>query len=375
MTDQEPRFKAAIAGLEAEFGRQILDCGGHVSRHPGVLVELMLDLLPLKQCFIARDLPPPPRLLQVMRRVAPMLRHMQLGDRGLARFNGMGATALDRLAAVMSYDVGLPEAPDLSDASRYPRLARRATIVLMDGGTPPPGEHSRQAHAGALAFEMSSGHCLILVNSGAPGPADQGWRLQSRGTAAHTTLVLNDTASSRLSRDDRHDKQQQPLLSGPTKVEARIVEPGDGAIEVQGYHNGYQDRFGLVHARVLRLSAQGDRLSGIDRIFQPQRLVAAGRADRTYAIHFHVHPEARVRHGAESGTAEIALRNGETWCFVAHGAKLGLEDSLFFASFTGPTRTVQIVLRGHAFEDTQVRWSLERMADAAEPDEAKDTPA
>ena len=357
MSDQEAALNLSLRGLEAELGRQILECGGHISRQSGILVELMLDLLPLKQCFVARDLVPPPRLLGVMRKITPMLRHMQMGDRRLARFNGMPATSVDRLATALAYDAGTPDVADLSASSRYFRLRRRGTIVLLDGGVPPPPDYARQAHAGALSFEMSSGDNLIFVNAGAPGPADESWRAQARGTPAHTALALNETASSRLVRDGG----KAPILVGPPTVEAKLVEPGDGAIEIQSLHDGYQEQFGMVHARVLRLSAQGDRLSGIDRIYQPQRIAPAGRADRSYAVHFHVHPQARVRYLPDAGAAEIDLRNGETWRFVSHGAKLAIEDSLFLATFTGPLRSVQIVLRGHAFEDTQVRWSLERV--------------
>ena len=51
---------------------------------------------------------------------------------------------------------------------------------------------------------------------------------------------------------------------------------------------------------------------------------------------------------------------------------LSKASCLFFASFTGPLRTVQIVLRGHAFVDSQVRWSLERMEGQAAPDGSAD---
>ena len=44
--------------LAAELERQILPDGGHSSRNPSILVELLLDLLPLRQCFAARGQPP-----------------------------------------------------------------------------------------------------------------------------------------------------------------------------------------------------------------------------------------------------------------------------------------------------------------------------
>jgi len=357
LSDQEPRLGSALAGLKAELARQILPGGGHVSRHPGVPVDLLLDLLPLKQCFMARQQKTPDWLQETMQRMAAMLRHMQLGDRRLARFNGMAATGVDQLATVLAYHAGPLPLIDATESSGYLRLSRRSTIVLVDGGKLPPAEFSATAHAGTLSFEMSSGPWPVIVNSGAPGPAAQDWRRQARGTAAHSTLLLNDTASARLVREG---KEGPEVLTGPSSVEAKIVEPGDGAAEIQGFHTGYQQRFGMVHARVLRLSAQGDRLSGHERIFQPQRTEVAARRDLTYSIHFHIHPQARARYGAEAGTAEIELPGGEQWKFSAYGSKIGLEDSLFFATFSGPIRSVQLVLRGHVLADTQVTWTLER---------------
>ena len=44
-----------------ELRSQILPDGGHVSRNPGALIELLADLLPLRQLFSTRNLQPPPR--------------------------------------------------------------------------------------------------------------------------------------------------------------------------------------------------------------------------------------------------------------------------------------------------------------------------
>ena len=59
ITDQEQLLASALAGLQTGLARLILPHGGHLSRHPGLPVELMLDLLPLRQCFMAREQRPP----------------------------------------------------------------------------------------------------------------------------------------------------------------------------------------------------------------------------------------------------------------------------------------------------------------------------
>ena len=57
-------MRSAIKQLVAELERQILPDGGHISRNPGALIELLLDLLPLRQAFAARNIAPPPQLHQ-----------------------------------------------------------------------------------------------------------------------------------------------------------------------------------------------------------------------------------------------------------------------------------------------------------------------
>ena len=81
------------AALIDELRTQILPDGGHVSRNPGALIELLADLLPLRQLFTARNLQPPQAINNAIDRMMPMLRFFRHGDGNFAQFNGMGPTA------------------------------------------------------------------------------------------------------------------------------------------------------------------------------------------------------------------------------------------------------------------------------------------
>jgi len=67
-------IRTATRKLSDELQRQILPDGGHISRNPGALIELLIDLLPLRQTFAARNIAPPPALLNAIDRMMPMLR-------------------------------------------------------------------------------------------------------------------------------------------------------------------------------------------------------------------------------------------------------------------------------------------------------------
>ena len=347
------------ATLAAELSRQILTDGGHISRNPSILVDLMLDLLPLSQCFVARSRKHPAPLLDAMAAIMPMLRFMRLGDGLLARFNGVGVPSAAALGTVIGYDDCL--SPPLSEAraSGYARLECGDAIALVDVGTPPPLVAAGQAQAGCLSFEMSSGTQLVFVNGGMPGPAGADRIGAARATASHNTLCLGEKSSSKLVVHRRLEALigAKPIRH-PDEVAWHREDAGDGAV-LEASHDGYHKRFGLIHSRRLFLAADGCRLVGRDRLDGLRQKVRL-REDLPFSIHFHLHPDASCEAGRAPNSAEIVLADGECWYFEATGAELSIEESTFFAGSTGPRGALQIVLRGATFGESEVNWSVAR---------------
>src|SRR6267142_103014 len=86
LANQARHIRTATRKLSDELQRQIMPDGGHISRNPGALVELLSDLLPLRQTFAARNVAPPPSLLNAIDRMMPMLRFFRHGDGSFALF-------------------------------------------------------------------------------------------------------------------------------------------------------------------------------------------------------------------------------------------------------------------------------------------------
>jgi uncharacterized heparinase superfamily protein len=341
-----------------ELNRQILPDGGHIGRNPGILVELILDLLPLSQCFVARSRRTPPEFATALKAMLSMLKYMRLGDGMLARFNGMGVASPAGLATVLVYDDNPGAVPSSAPASRYIRLERGPSILILDAGPPPPLESAAEAHAGCLSFELSVGTSLMLVNGGAPSSANIEWRAASRATASHNTLCLGEKSSSKLIRH----RMLEELVGGPPirfpdEVSAK-VEAHDGGVEVTAQHDGYMRRFNLMHRRTLALSTSGRRLLGIDRLAGKTGTIRL-RQDVPFAIHFHLHPAVRCRRSDNPSIAIIELPGGDVWWLSLEGARLAIEESTYFADSAGPRRSLQIVARGATFGETEVRWVLE----------------
>ena len=287
LAGHDRQIKDIETNLAAELEWQVLDDGGHVSRNPAVLVELLLDLLPLSQCFTARDRTLPKQLGEALERMLPMLRYLRLGDGMVARFNGMGCAPAAGLATVLAYDDGSLAPLAEARPSGYARLERGDAIVVVDVGKPPTLALSAEAQAGCLSFEMSAGKQLLFVNGGVPSAAAGDWSAVARATASHNTLTLAEKSSSRLIA---HRKLEALMGAAPIRYPDRVdwqSEGVDGDAVLQATHDGYHRRHELIHSRRLRLSADGLRLEGCDRIDGLKTKVRL-RTDLPYAIHFHL---------------------------------------------------------------------------------------
>jgi uncharacterized heparinase superfamily protein len=357
MASQARLLKVAQRRLSDELSRQILADGVHISRNPGVLVELLLDLLPLRQAFAARSVPPS-ALLNAIDRTMPMLRFFRHRDGTLCNFNGMGATAADHLATLLAYDDARGRPIAAAPHGGYQRLEAGNTVVLMDTGAPPPLAVSGEAHAGCLSFELSTGRHRLVVNCGVPTANRAAWRAAARATAAHSTAVLADTSSCRFLTGSFAERVcGVPIVEGPQDVRAERSQRPD-SILVRASHDGYVSRFGVLHQRSLRLTADGSRLDGED-VFQNAAAHAAVKDD-DFAIRFHLHPAVKV---SQIGTGEsllLVLPDRDSWLFASHGLAPDLEESIYLGATDGPRRTVQIVLHGRLRTSTRIRWTFIR---------------
>lgn len=350
----EGQLRRATRVLSAELDGQILPDGGHVGRNPATLVDLLLDLLPLRLLYASRTLETPPALERAIDRMLPMLRFFRHGSGDMALFNGMSRTPLDDLAAIGSVDRVMGVPVQHAVPSGYDRLEAGRTLVVMDTGAPPPLRSAAAAHAGCLSIELSSGLDRIVVNRGAPPSGAPGAK-EARRTAAHSTLVVADVSSATFLDDARPSswaasflrRRLGPLLvAGPRRVTTERVSDERQGHLIDARHDGYEPAFGLIHARRLRLSADGSALDGIDVLKAgPARRGGSGPARHSLAarVRFHLHP-AVVAVSDGRGELILELPCGERWTFAAVGGVPSLEDSVSYAVPEGRRAARQIVL-------------------------------
>src|SRR6186997_2472491 len=358
MQGQARMLKSVTRKLSDELGRQVLPDGGHASRNPGALIELLLDLLPLRQAFAARNVPPPPALNNAIDRMMPMLRFFRHGDGNFALFNGMGPTRSELVSTVLAYDDARGAPVANAPHSGYQRVQAGDALLLVEAGPSPPLPMSAEAHAGCLSFELSSRNHRIVVNCGLPATSRDTWRHVARATAAHSTVVFYDTSSCRfLTSESLKSLLGAPILSGPSDVQVTRQERDNG-MTLRLSHDGYATRFGVIHQRMLRLSPDGRRLDGED-VFAPANgdSLPARRGDN-FAVRFHLHPLVKASRHSDGHGVMLVLPSKEVWTFDAYEERVELEESVYLAGPDGPRRSVQIVIHGRARDVSRVQWTF-----------------
>jgi uncharacterized heparinase superfamily protein len=357
----------ARAALARECATGIDAGGGIPSRNPEELLELFTLLtwaaLSLNEGGQAAE----EAHWRAIERMAPCLRALRHADGGLARFHGGGRGLDGRLdAALAASAVRARGTVGTGLAMGYARLARGRTSVIVDAAAPPTGAASEGAHASTLAFELTSGRRPLIVSCGSGASFGREWRRAGRATPSHSTLVLANGSSARLSNDKRHPDR---LSEVPREVPAQVTQGPDG-LRFEGGHDGYRRSHGLTHARRLDLAADGRALVGEDMLLaleedQKRRFDRALDATRLhgvpYDIRFHLHPDVEASLDMGGSAVSLMLRSGEIWIFRADGsAALALHPSVYLEKTRlKPRAARQIVLSGRAVGyATRIRWSL-----------------
>jgi uncharacterized heparinase superfamily protein len=345
----EAHLRAALAG-------QMLADGGHVERSPQLMLEVLQHLIDLRDCYLAAarlrgeaapKLPAAPlsgSLDLTINNLGSVLLMLSHGDGMLAGFNDTPEIDPQELVRTIER-VGEKLRPlNQLPMTGFQRLDCGRTTIIMDCGAPPRHGLDAHAHAGTLSFELSHDGERMMVNCGAH-PWAPDWRQVQRTTAAHNTLVVDNTNSAML-------LPHGGLALRPEVVTCRREET-DGQIWLDTSHDGYEESFGLVHRRKLYLSADGHEFIGEEHLVGP-----GGNA---YALRFHLHPQVSVSVTQNGQAALIRMPKGSGWRLRVDGAELALAESVHIAELGQVRRSQQIVVIGTIESDrTEIRWQLQR---------------
>ena len=135
--------------------------------------------------------------------------------------------------------------------------------------------------------------------------------------------------------------------------------------QLDASHDGYGEKFGLIHERRLFLAAEGNDLRGEDTLSAAEGTdhgAAAVDVVDDAVVRFHLHPDVKASLARDKSSVLLLLPNRDGWQFRARGGEISLESSIYAADGTTVRRTSQIVLTcKKPTEAVQFNWAFSKL--------------
>ena len=269
-------FNQAQRLLDRELQSQILPDGFHFERSPAYHLQVLADLLEIRQVWPPEI--PCPLLDEALDRMAQVAADMTHPDGLTSQFSDGGlhmSYAPARCLEVYQFLRGrvvAPRATFVLPDGGYVGLRNGTSLVLWDVGPVGADHLPAHGHADLLALEWSVNGQRVLVYPGVYEYETGPLRALCRGTFGHNTVTIESADQCELWGSFRLGRRSRATLDQ--------IEFKNGHFEASAHHPSYKHLPGSpVHYR--RILSDGHRLEVIDRI-DSTRAVAA---QATFLLH------------------------------------------------------------------------------------------
>ena len=219
--------------------------------------------------------------------------------------------------------------------------------VFFDIVQPNQDMISSNLSAGTLSLELSGFNEKIFTNCGASESFGKNPEYL-RYSAAHSTIILQNTNISEIKEGNPHIKYPQSVVfRKESNSEEEIFE---------GSHNGYLKKFKKIIKRKLIISKNSNKLEGEDSI------ISYIKTNDRFVYHIRFHLAYGMTFNFTNNKKNIILKTrlNNIWLFKSN-VELIVEDSIIVDNNnTKPTK--QIVIKGLLTDKKVIKkWSLQKI--------------
>lgn len=273
--DNKKLIDKAFTGLYKQLNEQILIDGGHYECSAmyhsilfGRLLLLYEALLNENKSIFQKQL-----LARYLSKMNGWLHAITFRSGRWGHFND----ATDDIAPIPAFlfnsaeQLGIPIGDITLSESGYRKLVTGNFEVFVDIGNIIPSYQPGHAHSDMLSFVLENDRKPLVTDTGISTYENNETRWFQRSTIAHNTIAINE--------------QNQSVMWGSFRVgnRAQISVHTDHANCVQASHDGYLERFGIIHTRSFEVMKDGAiHIKDTIRRSKPKNISSV----RSY-IHFH----------------------------------------------------------------------------------------
>ncbi len=234
----------------------------------------------------------------------------------------------------------------------YAILKNKNVSIIMDVGNLPEKKFSKNFQSGTMSFEFAYQNKKLISNSG----YFQNYKHQlnniSRSTAAHSTLILDNTSITKFKKNNVGDL----VFENNYKIFNKKIIFEKNFWSIHSSHDGYQKKYGIVHQREIEFYPEKNILVGKDKLIKKKNYKSTN-----FEIRFHLDPDSKVLKTQNGKNILIELENSG-WKFTCNGYLIDIETGLYFGKKNSFIENQNIFVTGLTQEEDQVIvWKIEKI--------------
>ncbi len=329
------RFSHYIKILELELKTNYNIDGMHESKSPSTHLEILGDLVTIKEAIVSKQLKSPDFLETIIKKGAHSLKFFRTPAGTLAIFNGSKQETKFLIDKIINQADGQPRGrgPISLSKSGFEKIACNGIMLFVDTYYNCNKNYSNAPHA----IEINLGKNRFVGSCGTIYKKNKNWRESLLSAAAHSSLILENTNPNRNNGSDTFAFSKRYQKAGSEIVFLR--------------HEGYKDKFAATCSRTIEVNRTGKNIAILEEI-QAFKLLK-------FDIRIHLNPKVKVSLSLDKNKALLIL-DGQGWDFSFQGnVKLLLEPSIFVEDNGKVKQTNQLILHGETLEEkTEVLWGF-----------------
>jgi len=238
------------------------------------------------------------------------------------------------------------------------KIKKKKFEFFIDCGNPPSDNHARNYQAGCLSFELISNKQKVICNSGYGKYLSQKLSSLSRSTAAHSTLYINDTSSCIFQKNRFVNQIYGDTLVQKLKIMKKNYTEDKNFYSISASHNGYEKKFGYIHARTIKISKNTDKIYGNDTLEKTKSY----NRPLLYFIRFHIYPDTKIVKTKAGNSVLISLSNKEGWLLQSKTNDFRIEKNIFLGNKNKIINNECVSISGVINKEIiSVDWIVERI--------------
>ena len=234
----------------------------------------------------------------------------------------------------------------------YAILKNKKIVLAMDIGTSPSKNFSKDYQSGALSFEIISNGKKLISNSGYFTNKNNKLNILSKSTALQSTLIIEDHSSCSF----KEIKKSDYVIDKGLKITKKNIIFEDNYWKISATHDGYSQKFNLIHEREVEFYPEQMKFVGFDKILRKNL-----NQNIKFDIRFHLDPNTKVMKTQDNKSILIELEE-EGWKFNCDNFDINIDNGLYLGNENSYKENQNIFISGMTNKlDQTIKWMITKL--------------